>query len=844
MDIIRLMLNIPKKVDCFVASETWFQDHHSDSTVSIADFCCFRDDRSDRIGGGVAVWCRSHFLPEEISVNVKPAGVEVVAVKLFCKMLIIGAYIPPQIVISNHEAVLQFFIDFIDSFLNANPLFEVMLCGDFNRLKMHVICNACNLVNLHNDPTYGSAELDYILISENAVSSYSVSTATPIDESKTPHLALKATPCTGKNKSMVLTRAVYDLRSSYVQEFSDHLQVNDWSFLANCSLSFDERCRQFQLCLNRHFSETIPMHFVTFTEKNKPWITPLVKHLINERWRAYRERNFPLYNHLKQKVRKEIEKSKLIWSKKMKSRDMWKIVNETLARKTGDPMKSLYCRFDSIAAAATAINCKLVDVFSEKLAMPSLILPASNSMEKHVITSHQVYTLLKKLPNHKASSDIPNKLYKSAAAHLAAPLAMIFEESINESIVPSVWKTSAVIPVPKTPKPTSTDDIRPISLIPAPAKMLEKIVLNITKSHFLQAYGCDQFGFRPGSSTTCALIKLHDHITKCLETQDVIGVYVISYDFAKAFDRLRHDVIISRLQDCHLPKSLVCWISDYLDKRKQYIKIGTVCSHSLEVTSGVPQGSVLGPFLFSVVMGSLKVQDDNCCLVKYADDITVSVPIYKSTDNAHLMKIHNTIRSWASTFGLPLNKKKCKCLPIPRSKTFSCVSLSDVEFVEKITILGVTLNEKCTWTHHFDSIVKKASRRLFPLRLLKPHLNSAQLKTVYFALTRSVLEYAAPLFVGLSVKDATRLQAVQNRFHRLLCGKECSGECLPSLDKRRIQQATILYSRLLNDQHILHDLACKISSHNRFLLPNVLTTRRLNCFTIKAAMYCNKLKIS
>ncbi len=242
MDIIRIMLNSPKQIDCFVASETWFQDHHSVSIVSIADFCCFRDDRSDRIGGGVAICCKSHLLPEEVFIIDKPVGIEVVAIKLRCKMLVIEAYVPPQTVISNHETVSQFFIDLIGSFLDVNPLFDVILCGDFNRLHVDVICNACNLVNPHRNPTYGSAELDYILISENAASSYSVSTTTPIDESKTPHLALLAMPRHVTKDRLILTRAVYDLRSSNVEQFVNRMKAIDWSFLTNYSRCFNDRC--------------------------------------------------------------------------------------------------------------------------------------------------------------------------------------------------------------------------------------------------------------------------------------------------------------------------------------------------------------------------------------------------------------------------------------------------------------------------------------------------------------------------------------------------------------------------------------------------------------------------
>ena len=172
---------------------------------------------------------------------------------------------------------------------------------------------------------------------------------------------------------------------------------------------------------------------------------------------------------------------------------------------------------------------------------------------------------------------------------------------------------------------------------------------------------------------------------------------------------------------------------------------------------------------------------------------------------------------------------------------FPTISHPKCRIAEKLTILGVTFDAKCSWKTHIDIISKKAARRLFPLRLLKPYLDHAQLKTVYFGLMRSVLEYAAPLFVGLSKKEETRLQILQNRFHRLLCGKQCKDECLPALDDRRKQQAVILYCSILNKNHILHNLACNVSKRGRLILPSALTTRRLNSFAMKTAILYNEL---
>lgn len=476
--------------------------------------------------------------------------------------------------------------------------------------------------------------------------------------------------------------------------------------------------------------------------------------------------------------------------------------------------------------------------FSEKL--PISVPDAGHN--RISVTEAQVFTLLKNLPSNKASPEIPPKLYKAAAGILAKPLTALIQQSISDSIVPDSWKISAVIPLPKSSSPSNTDELRPISLLPIPAKILERVILEFAKPYLLKEYGSDQYGFRNGSSTTCALINLHDHITKYLDITSVAGVQVIAYDFSKAFDRIKHDIIIKYLTACNMPAELISWISSYLTHRRQYVKIGTVHSLTKEVTSGVPQGSILGPFLFSVVVGSLTISNSDCRVIKYADDVTISIPIFKNRKNLHVSEIHETVVKWSSEYGLPLNTKKCKTLLIPRAGDCRIVQLPGVEHVTKLNILGVTFNSKCTWSDHIEGVARTASRKLFPLRLLKAHVDPMSLRIVYFGIMRSVMEYAAPLLLSLTEKDSQRLQFLQNRFHRLLCGKNCKKQCLPLLAERRNKLSTDLYKRALSqDQHLLKKTLCCVSAHGRgrFVLPTVRTTRRLNSFAIKAAMLLN-----
>ena len=393
-------------------------------------------------------------------------------------------------------------------------------------------------------------------------------------------------------------------------------------------------------------------------------------------------------------------------------------------------------------------------------------------------------------------------------------------------------KQAHVCPIPKT-KPASIDNLRPIALLPVRSKILERIVLEELRPIFIQHFGEDQFGSRPSSSTTCALIKVLHHCLSMLEKPNVMGIQIIAYDYAKAFDKLSHNVILRQLKMKDFPTPFVEWTKSYLNQRSQAVRIGTALSNYLPSPSGVPQGSVLGPLLFCLSIADLEVMYDSSQLVKYVDDVTLSVPLFKEDSNSHVKEEHANFLSWSSMNGFEVNLKKCKSLSFLKSKEQKPVPLNDVIPVTSLKFLGFILNQSLSWNDHIQNICALASRRMYALRIIKPIISKNNLKLVYDGLIRSILEYGSPAFGNLPKVLSDKLEKIQSRCHRLICGSsDCNCGMFLALSERRMEASKKLFRKSsVSITHVLHSIIPPQSYRsNRFIQQPSLTSRYLSSF--------------
>ena len=239
-------------------------------------------------------------------------------------------------------------------------------------------------------------------------------------------------------------------------------------------------------------------------------------------------------------------------------------------------------------------------------------------------------------------------MIRGTATAISPAITKIFNLSLKQSRVPDLWKVSNVTPIPKDGDLTSPCNYRPISLLSLISKVLERVV-HTRMSKFLfsnKLLSNCQFGFRPRSSTQEALLSVTNDWHKLLEKHHQVAT--VFFDVKKAFDSVPYSQILSSLQTLGIHGPLLHWIKDYLSNRQQRVVLDGAMSDPVTVTSGVPQGSILGLLLFNIFMNSIANihLSTNAKLILYADDILLYKPIDYTTCCQELQEDVNEILSW------------------------------------------------------------------------------------------------------------------------------------------------------------------------------------------------------
>jgi hypothetical protein len=342
---------------------------------------------------------------------------------------------------------------------------------------------------------------------------------------------------------------------------------------------------------------------------------------------------------------------------------------------------------------------------------------------------------------------------------------LLLRLSFESSTLPAAWKEANVTPIYKKGGRCEPGNYRPVSLTSIVCKLLESIVRDAVLGHLVEndLLSPAQHGFVPNKSCTTNLLECLDFITAQLVEGHLVDELLLDYE--KAFDTVPHRGIVVKLDAYGVDGKIKSWISEFLSERRQRVVIDNHRSSWAKVTSGVPQGSVLGPLLFIIFINDLPDVVKN--LIKlYADDSKILAVVDDATGVSNLQKDLDGVVHWSASWGMRLNVKKCRVIHFgakgPPQYDYR-VDQTVIESSDCERDLGVLVSADLKWKSQAEAAVGRANRILGSLRRAFQH-NSVDLwRMLYILYIRPHLEFAIPVWNPHRKDLVDRLEKVQAR---------------------------------------------------------------------------------
>ena len=372
----------------------------------------------------------------------------------------------------------------------------------------------------------------------------------------------------------------------------------------------------------------------------------------------------------------------------------------------------------------------------------------------------RIKSILSALNVNKAQGPdgINGAVLKHCSDSLVYPLSKMFNLVYNVGCIPSEWKTSNVVPVHKKDDKSDIENYRPISLISLVMKVFERVLYEELLNRTEDKIDPRQHGFLRNKSCNTNLLSFTNSVAFTLH--DKIGVDVVYFDFAKAFDTVTHDLILNKLKNQYkIDGNLLKLFVNYLQGRKQRVILDNSSSEYIDVLSGVPQGSILGPLLFILFINDIYMGLDNDTNIGlYADDTKIWRNIYSEHDCAILQKDINTLYDWSIKNRMHFHPEKCKILQIhnneplctkllPLAKHHYFINGEFIEFIECQRDLGVLVNSRFKWDDHQQKVLNKAHQMLgITKRTCHFIIDRRKRRSLYLSLVRSQFEHCSSIW--------------------------------------------------------------------------------------------------
>ena len=787
LDYLKIMLN-GTFFDIFAVSETKLDANILDDEIKIDGYVSYRLDRN-RHGGGVLFYVNnqleSHLLKHLTDSKYESLWIKVCLDKT--KPIFLSVVYRPPSKGSDLESTDQLCAYLKECDSKLPQIKEVFICGDFNcnmmsryalSSKIKDLCSSLSLKQLIEEPTrvtpHSSTLLDLIM-----TNSVNISKAGVIDPGVSDHSLVYVIRKFKRPKGEPKIIRVRSFKNFVDDDFLRDLRNSDWSYFLNLT-DLDQSCDIFNSIVKTVADKHAP--FVTHKIKGKieAWVTNDLLQAIKERnyfkKKANQSKSIIDWNNFTQK-RNQVNNMKntlkqdyfntLLTDNAKRPKQLWKTLKTLVpnGKNTTTSVKRL------VTEDGIDVTCPkgIADHFNNFFVNVGVTLASKFSTDTSKVNppvSEKLFNFsktntkcvqdhIKDLKNGKATGldGIGSRILKAGAPVLSIYLSKIFNCSLATGYVPKCWKMKRVSPVHKGDVKTDPSNFRPISILPIPMKIFEKIVHDqvstfIKENTFLNDR---QSGFRKLFSTTTAVLDVSENILEQLDKNNFVGAVLI--DLKKAFDTVDHKILLKKLWCYGFQNQSFDWFESYLTDRQQLTLVNNIMSDMLhEDVYGVPQGSVLGPLLFLLYIDDIKSVIQNAYCHLYADD-TIILKGASDPDSliASLESELSNVDHWLSINKMTINTKKTEVIFFGNKAHLKKLDNKTVRYLDtplkrkdKVKYLGVLFDEKMQWKYQIKNITQKASLKLGKIKAIASFLTPHTKKLLVNALVMPYFHYCSP----------------------------------------------------------------------------------------------------
>ena len=632
-----------------------------------------------------------------------------------------------------------------------------------------------------------------------------------------------------ENKPKYIEKRIFNAEN--LCHFQSLLDNSDYSQVLNCNcpnLAYD----LFMDIFKKAMDTACPLKRIKINKKHmkrEPWFTQglLISYrrkekLLHTKLRKPTEDNVNIYKNYCRLYTKVVRTAKrLFYGEKFMeikndTKQTWNLIQK-IVKKKGNATKSS----DSFVVDQEEISdpkqiAEAFNGFFSKIGLNiSNNVPNSNKHYSHFlpklncdktifldpISPDEVIKACSQLKPKSSSGcdDISSKILKQTIENIVIPLTYIFNLSLENGIVPNKMKISKVIPLFKSGDRKLLNNYRPISLLPAISKLLEKLMYKKIIS-FFNANNLlykHQYGFRAKHSTIHPILHLLQSIAVNNDKATKDLTLAVFLDLSKAFDCISHEILLDKLYLYGIRGVALDWLKSYLTGRNQFVSFNGQNSTLLPLLCGVPQGSILGPLLFLIYINDI-CHATNLNLLSFADDTT----IYASGPNVDQLSANVShelakLYEWFNANKLLLNAKKSNCTLFKpkhnKSNLKECPLIlnDDIICEDTAKFLGIYLDESLSWDKHISVIRAKISGAIFTINKVKHFLPHNVLKTLYFSLIHSQLSYG--LLAWGNASGVNKIFKLQKRAVRVINNTYFLAHTEPIFKREKILKLNDLY---------------------------------------------------